>query len=1205
MLKKDQERAVYSNNKYICVSASAGTGKTMVLVERYLNLLESEQLNLDEIVALTFTRNSTAEMKERVRQKVIEKLNSGENHDYWNRIYRKIDTARISSFHSFYSEILRRFPFDAGIDPEFTILEDSEESYEQVAEVMRDVLFELQSTKDPDLENLLRFYPVWSLKDKLMVLYNFRQKLHEFMKYPKDLTAKSPVMSDNYIAGYKESLGREIVMSVEWHRLTSKAEQALARHSSKDVDGKKAVGKKAELETRLKALTQYSPENLNTYDKVKEFITSNSENVPTGSAPFREYPFLHDYADVLVDAQKFLQGSQDIVNNSGVENVDAARSIAQSLVSVYARIENRVNSLRNSASSLDFNDLALKARKLIYEKKHVRERLRAQIKHLLVDEFQDTDGLQLDIITALTDLNPDVSTGGSHPSLFVVGDSKQSIYRFRGADVTVFDKISNLVNDAGGETINLETNFRSTGDLIEFHNHFIPSFMPERKINQYEAEYIPAVANKPNQKRLSVEFLLQMKPEAADETEDEVKSYLDKSYILSTAANMEGLRAAEAKKIATKILGLVNSGDLLISDDEGNRPVTYSDIALLFNSMSSFEIYEDIFRKAGIPFKRLETRNFLTLPEIMDFNSLLKSVDNPGDDIALASLLKGPLCGLSDYELHKLFSLAKDNTTLWELINSGGKIPLTKNKSRVEFLISLLKEKHMRKDSGSLMEFINSLAEESGILDIYSAVRGSEEKVRNLKNYIIYVLPGLISSGFDTLNSLCSHLTKLHKDELAGNAVPLSGTAGGSVEDNAVQIMTIHRAKGLQFPVVFVPNLSQETRHSSPLFIDSDAGLGFKWEEWNPAELKYEDIKPLNFLILKDLNKRRELAEKRRLMYVAATRAKDLLFFSGSIDRPGSKIYIRLLEEFLPGGRYFENCPPELKPVINFEVDEFNRIEFPESAKSIARGETKQESITGGINPDILKPLPLTMSNKARFSPSELLTYRDCPRMYYLSYVKRIPEPEPRKKGNKQVLNALEFGTFVHGVLERHEGEEPPEREYELLRLSEEETGKVKEKVTRMLEDFRASEVYPLLKEAETAKHELPFALKLEDAYIEGKIDLLLEHSGMLHIIDYKTDRINRNQVHTRAEHHIMQLEAYAAAAARIYNNTRVKCWIMFLEPGVAWSRDYDSESLLEAETGFKELITSIRNEVKWEHNNDRCPCYYEKLCDTGVKSSG
>ncbi|MBU4398286.1 MAG: UvrD-helicase domain-containing protein, partial [Planctomycetes bacterium] len=561
------------------------------------------------------------------------------------------------------------------------------------------------------------------------------------------------------------------------------------------------------------------------------------------------------------DAAKTLREAVDGVLERMSFDAAAARPAAEAAlqaIGLAADVAEQYERRKRELAVLDFNDLLIHARRLLVgpEQGGLRKRLASQIRLLLVDEFQDTDPLQVELVKALCD------NEHLRGKLFLVGDYKQSIYRFRGADPRVFGRLREEFSAAG--RLPLSLNFRSQPAVLDFVNALFAE--------ELGPEYEPLRAARPQVGPApAVEFLWACDAPTEDDSGNDSTSFLD------DMGPRERLRRREAEWIARRIRAMLDSGEKIVWDEEAARagtPVVRAvrpgDVALLFRAMTNAEYYEDALQRYGIDYYLVGGRAFYAQQEIYDLLNLLRTLDGRCDEVSLAGALRSPLFSLHD---ETLFWLARHREGLAAGLFEG-ELPAeldADQREQAEFAAATIRDLRALKDRLPVARLIQAVLDRTGYDAVLLAEFLGERKLANLHK-LIEQARSFDHSGVFALSDFITQLAEFvarQPDE------PLAATCPESTD--VVKLMSIHQSKGLEFPVVIVPDVGRSRRimgppvaftpQLGPMLKDPDATTGY--DLFMAAE-NDEDA-----------------AEHSRLLYVAATRAADYLILSSGVERPG------------------------------------------------------------------------------------------------------------------------------------------------------------------------------------------------------------------------------------------------------------------------------------------------------------------------------
>ena len=1156
-----QRRAVEAQGVSVALSAGAGCGKTFVLTERFLAQLQppgsatAGGSELGRLVAITFTERAAREMRDRIRQACHRQLQDAaeEQAGYWLELIRELDTARISTIHAFCGWLLRGHAVEAGLDPQFRVLDQAQAEtllYEALDEHLRGRLAE----RHEDMIELVVEFGLERLYEMVRTLLGRRQEI--------DWPEWRSETADGLVARWEDYRRTHTVPRMLEQVADSPAADALLRLA------RLQPSRSPKMQARFRFLLERLPAlHQSTSPKADlEAIQENAKVQGSSKNQWESEELYDQFRKRAEELRELIKRLQPGLQFDRAEAFPAAEA-ALRLLGVAADVAEEYDRRKQELSALDFNDLLIRARQLLTgpERKGLRRRVSSQIGLLLVDEFQDTDPLQVELVKALCE--DDVAGG----RLFFVGDFKQSIYRFRGADPRVFRQLRREIPPEG--RLPLTLNFRSQPAVLDFVNAL---FCEELKADEESgAEYEALWPNRPQVGPTpAVEFLWASDPVGGDSSRRSSASG-DASYrrpsasgdaSYSTAGQTEGLRRLEADWIARRLRQMLDSSEKIVYDAEAGQPaaraVRPGDVAVLFRALSNVELYEEALRRYGIDYYLVGGRAFYAQQEIFDLLNLLRVLCSPCDQVSLAGVLRSPFFSLWD---ETLFWLARHPDGL-----SGGlfadDLPAEldpQQRGRVEFAAAVLRGLRAMKDRVPIAQLIGEALSRTGYDAILLAEFLGERKLANLRK-LIERARSFDRSGIFTLADFITQLSQFvarQPDE------PLAATHPESTE--VVRLMTIHQAKGLEFPVVVVPDVDRARRGSM-------ASVAFT-PQLGPM-VKYRDAKSgFDLHMLAEADEDR--AELVRLLYVATTRAADYLILSAGVPELGSARgpWMELI------GRRFDLSSGELlaslpegyrEPKVRVTTTEppldarasSSRVR-PALPELVAEARQTAERGAGRV-PQYLAPVPPDAAARRQYSFSRLtgaLHARDVPR--------RPDALRPDESWEPPAVDPVGLGTLVHAVLAEIDFADPGDvpavvRRHAQRHLPESEDGLDEpiELIRRFLASPRAAEMAA----ASEAYRELEFLLawppendgESDGRYLQGFIDCLYrDAAGQWHLVDYKTNRVTAATLGAVAAEYEMQMLLYALAAERVLGCSPAELVLSFLRPGLEHHSPWDDTS--------------------------------------------
>jgi ATP-dependent helicase/nuclease subunit A len=1123
-LEPAQAEAAYTLDRHVSVTAGPGAGKTTVLVERYLHILrEKKPASIDQIVAITFTNRAANEMRERLRKSLDELLRqtSGAERDRWMRYKRTLDGAVITTIHGFCMRLLREFPVEAGLDPQFMLL-DEHRSATLLASACEEALTEAIGRRDESVSRLTAGIGRPLLATALFEIY---------LRVRGQGLAFEQILQQT--AGYHAA-------NLEYDSLCAEVEAAMSDLISTRGLTPGANEKRAEAERqwpRVKALLRNSDVPLAEYCGAISELREAARPKALG----RVGSLVKRLDDLLWGETKekcfgrLPQLRFDLV----------AKDYALALVELLKSIDRRFTEKKQELSALDFDDLQLRTLELL-QRPEVLQRASQRYKFFLVDEFQDTNGLQRELLQAL------VLNAGARANLFIVGDRKQSIYGFRGADVDVFGRTTEALQAAGGLLVPLPLNFRSQPQLINFFNHFFARFFSANvEVTKGDLSELGFVEHELSEARRDARD----QPPLVELLVDVPSSDDDPKWKMT-------LRERDAKQLVNRIIELTG----LAPEPTTGEKIEYHDIALLFRAMTDVPTYEAEFRRAGIPFQTVLGKGFYEREEIGDLIQLCRFLDNRTDELALAAVLRSPLCGISDNTLLALRLAPRTAETI------AGQTPQPRRHPRplfqalarqqeIDFIsddeCAALTEAHAflkslieRRNRYPVSDLLRFAVQQSAYNTVAAANYDGAQRLANIEK-LFNLAERFERSGAHLIRDFVKYV---HDFEAIG-----SRESEGQLDDsaNAVKIMTIHQAKGLEFPVVIIPDLNRlKPSWEGYFLLDRHRGLTLKVPNG-----RGQMVSGRTFTTLNQRSQWRDNFESMRLLYVAATRAQDRLILSGAAKDTtrllkGDESWLQLIWQALELGPIYQSTTIELdedttlRVILNLSdaeavVSPASDVTSPDVSVDLERPLTENFPL---LQPTVSKP----ETSVHRFSVTQLINYQRCPRQYYFDRVLHLPTPDQMAVWNDAEapeppanLTATLKGAVIHRFCEMYSSNDDAE---ELLRRSFAEVVRIRqaELADRLVEinaeaaiadlfplaqNYLASSVFERVEKARELAgsnsrqpngeaglwSEVPFRLRRPLGILTGAIDKLLVVPAAagkgfdIEIIDFKTNRMRQD----------------------------------------------------------------------------------------------
>jgi ATP-dependent helicase/nuclease subunit A len=866
-LTSQQDAAVNRRGVSVILASGAGCGKTHVLTERYLSHLRDDYAEVNQLVAITFTDRAARQMRDRIRRAILNELHQAANDadaERWSRHLRALETAQISTIHAFCGNILRANAIEVGLDPAFDVLEDvlaTNLESEAITDSLQGLLT-AQGDAGPDLRELVLLYGWGPTVEAVRSLVRAWDAEHwsEWLAEPAEAVAERWQTTERgrlqagaieHVVATSPRIAHclNLLRTNECIGPIMKANVAIVLTETPELRNSTDLAAAVEHVTEAAKVGKergkaWKSEEI--YERIRDAMTEFREELRTKLAAFTNPP-----GDVL----------------PGVEVGRRFLRVADAAARAYRLRKRR-------AAVVDFQDLLVLARDLLRDSTLVRTQLQNRYRFLLIDELQDTDPVQMELVESLTGAG---LTGGK---LFAVGDHKQSIYRFRGADVQLFQKLREQVPPEG--RLNLSLNFRSQPAILDFTNALLSTRLVDyQPLEAYHAQVNPGPC---------VELLWS----ACDDRD--------------TVAEQ---RAAEAEGIALRIAQMVR-GETLVRQDGQLRPVTCGDIVLLFRAMSNVHLYESALRKHGLDYYLVGGRAFFAQQEIYDLLNLLRCLENPQDAVCLAGTLRSPFCCLSD---EALFLLSSHREGLWAGLHDDGSFERLPDDQRptAERARQSLDRWRGLKDRLPIARLLGEVFADSG----YDAATQFEflgdRKLANLWK-LLDLARTFDRSGLFGLAEFIQRLGDLVKTQ------PREEQAATQPESaDVVRLMTIHQAKGLEFPVVFIPDIGATPGGAHLPVAVWDGRLGCVARP--PLDEEPLPFSEFGWSLYRTSEDVADWHEELRTLYVACTRAEDYLVLSASRPepfQPKNTWMLTLAERFnLETGACLEETPPpERRPQV-------------------------------------------------------------------------------------------------------------------------------------------------------------------------------------------------------------------------------------------------------------------------------------------------
>jgi len=1119
-----QRDAITADDKKITVGAGAGTGKTWVLSNRYARLLI--ELKPSEILTLTFTEAAAAEMKERIIKEIKSKLEKSEEIQRKNEILDGLTDTWISTIHSFAGRLIRESGLSLDIDPTANVITPLQE--QEFWESIRN------AAEFANLRELARTYGDKTLQKNAKLLDEDKFMTNAVNKWGSNR------LSDfaRAVAELHASSGNNWQEMLDWSENDNLIEktrgeiQKFLRNEWREVweeikdfeipDSKSSSGSAANLIELLNWQKLNSPDDIEALKFFYDSIIVNKDKKITGSSA-KIFKALTEFLGMSItewrnDRPKLLKEiSQDFDKDFTAEEL----LMRKTLLKFCAVSWGMWDMMKRRRGLLSFSDMILHASNAIKNKS-----VQNKFKHILVDEFQDTDQLQFNMIDALQDEED------SDISLFLVGDVKQSIYKFRHAEPKLF---ASLMNSKDYRKINLDKSFRTRKSLLERFNNIFSSLWrnglgKDEIMSKVEFDSLEAARNE-NVTMPDFKIILAVNEKDLSET-----------------------RKTLAEELAFNISKWVSEGRT-IWDKKAKiiRPVKFSDFTVLSRTRGVYPHIEAALEKFNIPSIRDRSEDFFTRGEIGDVVCMLRAAADFNDDFSVAGWLMSPFSGADEDDvINKIFTNAGKKINLINLVKNN----LPETYSKLEYL-SLIGN---NEGPAGLLEIFNK---DRRWLSCYS----EKDRLRVLRNFrlALSMSRAFQQSGTSSLTACAEWLTRAVKRELK-----IEEPKWHDENENAVNLTAVHSSKGLEYPVTIIFDTQKAKKaENNPLRPSKDLGLVFSdipdecistAEKEKPRLVKWESL----------ISEQGELEEEQRLFYVAATRAQDSLIFCGMIDKKNGEPYKNSWTNFL-----LDNIDDDTKEKIKYA----EWVETPEVQEKI---ESQNENFTHA-------KIIHAENSLRQISASAFSLFEWCPfawrRRYRQGLTLSWELTDKDQEEDKNFIGGADLGSLAHWILSRWPVNENFEAELEYYLNDREMIAKIpaqlrdvwrnkakKSTLKEWLLKFAASELGFELRVRQDIKREYRFSLRLDNkTSLAGAIDALYENK----LIDYKITAVDN----APSGLYESQLDFYAFIAHELTGQDEIKTVTAFLREGI-----------------FKERICRNFDEIKSRISNASESCASKKL---------
>lgn len=1184
----EQETAIEERKKDILVSAAAGSGKTAVLVERIIRIITDKEkpVDIDRLLVLTFTKAAASEMRERISARLLSLLKDDPKDINLKNQLTLLNRAQITTIHAFCMDVVKKNYAAINVDPAFRVADEAE-----TAIIENDVLDELFEKKyeenDEDFLGLVESFDNGfkdsGLRKMLLDIYKFVRSTPFPKKWIDEMVERYNFKGDFEDGFFGKLIKEEIAMRLDWAKdnvltaisITQKpyGPQEYFMALQIDIDGIAVLEKALEkgLADFEKAYYEYEYEALSRKKKDTDAVLADAVK------KLRE----KEKSNITEIGKQVLIKDLKLIEEDVIKSYPFLKALGE-LVKEYDELFGLAKAKKQI---MDFNDLEQFCLKVLVKEDACGDFVitdcarsyREKFYEIITDEYQDSNLIQELVLSA-------VSKGANR---FMVGDVKQSIYRFRMARPEIFMEKYNTFSLKDGEKIRIDLfkNFRSRKNILDGINFIFERIMSPSlgEIEYDEGARLEAGAEFKEGPDDSIVLDILLK--------DSIKAYAEENEYDFEVSEIE------ARHIALRIKELIAQGYMVTEKSDGSlRKATYGDIVILMRATNTTtEVFSSVFEQEGIPLKTDTSSGFFNTTEIMTVVNFLSIIDNPRQDIPLISVLYSPIYALNATELMNIKLIGKKD--FYECAIEYCKIGEDEGIKSVlnEFFDDL---ESFRNEAGhiSIADLILKIYNDTGYFNMAGMMEDGSLRQANLR-LLINKAENYENSNFNGLFNFIKYIERLKVKGID------MGEAKTSVEKTAVSLMTIHKSKGLEFPIVFVAGLGRKFNKrdiTQNVLMHQSLGFGTKRFDYK-NRVVYETAERK---LIGQRIEREGLSEEVRVLYVALTRARDKLFLVGSVDDIKKRVsdwgaylffeeipYHNLLNEisFL---NWIAPCIMRhrdgqvLRDMLDVDdymlgcgiIDDESRWEV-NIIGSIADGDAEEQTedivdaeADDKIKAEIKENLRWEYGFKDSIGMPANVSISEIKRIYQDRYEAESDETRFKESSGfeyigfdeKKGISSARRGTIMHTVMEHIDFSADVSAEYIkdlLLRLvdkniiSEEEADTVK--IKKVLAFFK-NDIFNRIRNAKAVCKEEPFVMTLksnevfdqvfgnsdEDILIHGIIDCYFEEDDGLVLLDYKTDFVtSEEEIRNRYK---IQLDMYKQALEKA-TGKRVKNVYIYL----------------------------------------------------------
>ena len=1200
----EQQRKALDLQRHIAVTAGAGSGKTTILVERYIHiLLTHPETAVHQVLAITYTEKAAAEMKERIVQGIFQRFHAlPEQRKRLFDIVQSLSTTQICTIHAFCRQVLKAYALEAGISPEFDVADDLQMG-NLFDRVFWEYFFQYRPESEEEsrlIERALSALDVRNLRKVFRELYEQRADLEHYARSyatlsPQALQREWTNVRKQYLIRMLQRLHQSGIPSIVTELMAAVQQVAGSSKTASSLLEKGNNFLRLAPESPPDAIDRGISDLLSLFftqkGEPRSLLNKLVEGVGARDAYGRLLSLLEPYW------REYPWGKHH------QEQEYTLATIQCGISRLFYRFLSRLEREKRQLGWVDFTDLLIRVRDLLRHHSQIVRQLRRRYPWILVDEFQDIDALQAEILALLVGLSE--GAPGERPNLFIVGDPKQSIYGFRRADVTLFEAFRKQIrdhnlavpravgpgwkhpeNDSAG-CIHLSHNFRSVPPLIAFFNRTFERVLAGN--SEFDVPFAPLEAAR----------TFREEPSPAAEL---------RLCLLDEESPSDAGASAQMSRLVSLIEELVHPSPNRVSSAQ--RRFRYQDIAILIRGRHRLGDIEQALLTAGIPYEIYKGAGFYQKPEVRDMYYLLRCVYQPEDDFALVAALRTPYVGLSDEALFYLSqclgpTFYQKGQRFYDWLQGAAETHcfqprflrfLTEHGLRIEL---------SEEDRRAFVEFwerwqrwiveapqlnysqvLNLLVEELHVRFILAAQPFGRQKLANLDKLMQYTYRFEQTHTARITDFLQAFQGLIRGETVEGEAVlPVEG-------GNQVRIMTIHAAKGLEFPVVILPFLEARFQNKETLWFHKDIGF------LTPVPLEGRSTDVFIFKYFQRLTEVRIYAEEKRIFYVAATRARERLFLIGAVKAHKNAPQKSCLQMLCTALGIAPDRPEESRigamltvRIHRTAAEDGPRSPFPkqetrapEPAKITESLDEFDESWWNSKLP-YLAPLEVRPANP-EYSATQLMIFREDPQRYvrhfYLNDGVVIPPVVELEFADEP--GGVIWGILMHRLLQAFHLRSP-RQDIEAIRsllwrigLSVPDREAQEKALSRELHRFRKTELAKWLVSGVAQRAELRLQTQLKPAVLVGVFDRLFRNrDGLWEVVDFKTNRVTAEHLPTLIKKYLLQMRCYALLLKNLFPEQEAyPIQLFFLRPQQGYRMVFSPQHISDIEREVEEIMGQL-----------------------------